>query len=98
MKCQGKFKYRGLERKEAGSYIGKDGIKRDYKAKYHLKLDETTEDGIVERVFKVELDSPFVPKILSIKPYEDFIIQFNINIYKNGSVSLIPEDIITSTK
>ncbi len=98
MKCQGKFKFRSLERQDAGSYIGKDGIKRDYKAKYNLKLDETTENGIELRVFKVELDSPFVPKILTVKPYEDITIQFNINIYKNGGVSLIPEDILTSTK
>ena len=72
--------------------------KIEYPAKYILKLDEVGEEGIEERCFKVALDSVFVPKIINTKIYDEVTIQFNIQFSKNGTVSLIPEDLKTLTK
>lgn len=98
MKCQGIFRYRGLEKKEAGTFVNAQGQKIDYPAKYILKLDEVGEEGIEERCFKVALDSTFVPKIINTKIYDQVTIIFDIQFSKNGSTSLIPEDIKTNTK
>lgn len=98
MKCQGKFRYRGLEKKDAGTFVNAQGQKIDYPAKYILKLDEVGEEGIEERCFKVSLDSTFVPKILNTKIYDEVTIEFDIQFSKNGSTSLIPVDIKTITK
>ena len=98
MKCQGKFIYRGLEKKEAGEFINKEGQKIEYPAKYILKLDEVGMEGVEERCFKVAIDSSFVAKAIATKVYEEVTIEFEIQFSKTGTVSLIPADIKTTSK
>lgn len=98
MKCLGKFRYRGLEKKDAGTFVNAQGQKIDYPAKYILKLDEVGEEGIEERCFKVALDSNFISKIINTKIYDEVTIEFDIQFSKNGSTSLIPVDLKTLTK
>ena len=98
MRCQGKFRYRGLEKKDSGTFVNAQGQKIDYPAKYILKLDEVGEDGIEERCFKVALDSTFIPKIINTKIYDEVTIEFDIQFSKNGVTSLNPIDIKNISK
>lgn len=92
MKCIGKFKFKELVKKDGGKFTNAKGDEIEYKPSYSLKVDEVTENGIFERVFKIALDSPLVEKLQNVKPYTDISLEFDINLY-NNSVRLIPLDI-----
>ena len=49
MKCNGKFVFRGLGKKEGGEFINERGIKVKYDASYVLKLDEEIDGKAYER-------------------------------------------------
>lgn len=89
MKCRGNFKYRGLTKTDAGSFINDNGEKIDYKASYKLKVDEMTNLGIQERVFKIAIDSVLLPQITKLEPYTDISIDFEVQIFGN-TCRLIP--------
>ena len=89
MKCNGKFVYRALTKTDAGSFINANGEKIDYPSSYKLKVDENTENGVQERVFKVAIDNPVVPHIVNLKPYSEVNIDFEVQIFSSG-VRLIP--------
>lgn len=93
MKSQGKFKYKCLEKKDAGTFVNDKGQKIDYPAKYILKVDEIGQDGIEARGFKVAIDSTIVPKLVNIEPYSDVIIDFDIQFTKSGAVTITPADV-----
>ena len=52
MKCVGKFKFKGLVKREGGSFTNDRGQEITYKESYLLKVDESTENGIYERGFE----------------------------------------------
>ena len=86
MKCVGKFKFKGLTKKDGGSFTNDRGQVINYKESYSLKVDENTEKGIYERVFKVASDSSLLDQLFKIQPYQDITIEFDINIYGNRIV------------
>lgn len=86
MKCKGKFKFKELKSKDGGSFINAKGDKIDYDASYALKVDEVTEAGIYERVFKVKTDSELIQALSQLKPYQDFVLEFNVDIYSTRIV------------
>ena len=90
MKCKGLFKFKCIEKKEAGEFVNPQGQKIEYPAKYLLKVDEVGDDGIFERSFKVALDSDLIPQLSGIKPYTDVEIDFDLQFIKSGSISLTP--------
>ena len=90
MKCKGLFKFKCMEKKEAGDFINDKGQKVEYPAKYLLKVDEVEEEGFSERSFKVALDSDLIPQLSGIKPYTDVEIDFDLQFIKSGSISLTP--------
>ena len=93
MKCQGKFKFKGLVKKSGGSFKNNQGKEILYDESYSLSVDETTDKGIYTRTFKVRKDSELVDKLLLIKPYTDIVIEFDINFYRN-IVSIVPVALI----
>jgi len=93
MKCQGKFKMKELKLKDGGNFINSKGDTVSYASSYSLKVDEATEQGIYERVFKIATDSPLVPQLSQIKPYEDITLNFEVQIYSSG-VKLIPISLV----
>lgn len=93
MKCQGKFKFKGLIKKDGGEFTNNKGQKITYDSSYQIKLDEITEKGIFERNFKISKDSDLVETLLIKKPYTDVTIEFDVNIFGN-TVKVVPVAII----
>lgn len=89
MKCIGKFKFKGLTRKDGGSFTNDRGQEITYKPSYSLKLDEMTEEGIYERIFKIADDSALVSSLQQLKPYQDITLEFDVILYAN-SIKLVP--------
>ena len=52
MECRGKFKYKGLTKKNGGEFTNGRGELVKYNESYEIKLDELTQDGVYERKFK----------------------------------------------
>lgn len=93
MKCQGKFKFKGIEKREGGSFTNAQGRQINYDESYSLKVDEETEKGIFERNFKVKKDSDLVDDLLLVKPYTNIILEFDITFY-GRNISVIPVALI----
>lgn len=94
MKCIGKFKYKGYELKEAGSFINDRGQKVEFSSRYALKLDEVGDEGVFERIFKVDLDNPIIEQLTPHKLYDDVTIEFDLQFTSNGSPKLTPKNVI----
>lgn len=84
MKCRGNFKFRGLQKIDAGDFVNDKGESIPYKASFKLKLDEITDNGIQERIFKIATDSVLVSQFKDLKPYQDVCIDFEVQLYANG--------------
>ena len=94
MKCKGKFKFKSLDKKDGGEFVNSRGQSVTYAGSYALKLDEQTEKGIFERVFKISLDNAELINSLSLlKPYDDIVLEFEINFYSSG-IKLVPIAIV----
>lgn len=89
MKCVGKFKFKGLTKKSGGSFTNDRGQVIDYKESYALKVDENTEKGIYERVFKISSDSVLLEQLFKLQPYQDITLEFEINIY-GSRITVVP--------
>lgn len=89
MNCLGKFKFKGLVQKDGGEFTNARGEKLTYKPSYQLKLDELSENGVNERIFKLPIDSPLVPELSKKRLYEDINIEFEIEFYSSG-IKLTP--------
>lgn len=93
MKCKGLFKFKCMEKKEAGDFINDKGQKVEYPAKYLLIVDEVGEEGFSERSFKVALDSDLIPQLAGLKPYTDVELEMDLQFTKSGAISLTPTSI-----
>ena len=94
MKCRGKFKFKEIVKKDAGSFTNAQGQVIKYDESYSLKLDEKTEKGIQERVFKLSKDSSLIDDLQKYEEYTDIILDFDVVFYSN-SIRIIPTAIIT---
>lgn len=93
MKCQGNFRYRGIQRKDGGTFVNGRGQQISYKESYALKLDEDTDAGIMERTFKVPIDSPLIGQLSQKKIYDEVVLDFDVQIF-NNAVKIIPVSLI----
>ena len=85
MKCKGNFIFKELKRIEAGVFKNDKGEEIPYNASYKLKVDEISETGINERIFKFSPDNTNILNSLSnAKPYENISIEFDVRFYSNG--------------
>ena len=92
MKCRGKFNFRGITKKDGGEFKrGEETIK--YNESYSIKLDENTDKGIMERTFKLPIDSPAVQQFQNLKLYQEIEIEFEVTIYSTR-ISLVPVAVI----
>lgn len=89
MQCTGNFKFKGLIKRDGGSFTSPDGKVINYKESYTLKLDEQTENGIYERQFKVSIDSPLVAELMALELYDDITLDFDLKIY-GSRITVIP--------
>lgn len=94
MKCEGRFIYKSIERKEGGEFTNDKGQVIKYNPTYAVKVDEVRGDKIIDRIFKFpETNQELANKFKQVNPYEDIIIAFDIEIY-NSNVRLLPIDVI----
>ncbi len=93
MKCNGKFSFRGYEKKEGGEFINERGQKVKYDASYVLKLDEEIDGKVYERKLKFPLNNTvLLNKVQSLKTYDEINLICDVNFY-NNQVRLVPLDI-----
>ena len=91
MKCKGEFINRGMERREGGNLITDKGQTISYKPAYKIKVDELTEEGVFERILKIEEDkAQLINDFRVLDIYQKINITFNVVIY-NTRVVLVPE-------
>lgn len=86
MKCVGNFKYKGITKKDGGSFTNANGQVIEYNPSYTLKVDEMTDNGIMERVFKLPVDSDMIPLLSELDLYQDIEIEFEVTIYSSRVV------------
>lgn len=89
MKCVGDFKFKGLTKRDGGVFTNEKGQEIPYKESYALKVDELTENGIYERIFKIASDSELLKEFEGIEPYTDIVIEFDVNIFGNR-ITVVP--------
>ena len=89
MKCIGKFKFKGLEKRDGGVFTNAQGKEITYKESYALKVDENIDNVIYDRVFKVATDSALLDSLAQLKPYQEFTLELDVIIYRN-SIRLVP--------
>lgn len=94
MKCQGNFKYKGLEKRAGGKFTNAQGEVIEYNESYSLKVDEQTDNGIYERHFKVAVDSPLVDDLKDLELYDDVELEFDVKMY-GSRFSVIPVAILS---
>ena len=92
MKCRGKFKFKEIVKKDAGAFTNAQGQQIKYDESYALKVDEKTEKGIQERIFKIAKDSPLISELQKYEEYSDIVLDFEVVFYSN-SVRIVPIEI-----
>ena len=94
MKCAGRFIYRGIEKKDAGSFTNDNGQTISYDSSYQVKLDEIVDGKPQERKFKFPTkEKKLADSFNDLEPYSKCEITFNVNIFAN-SIRLIPLEVI----
>ena len=93
MQCEGMFKFRGLTHVDAGSFINNNGETIQYKEGYKLKVDELTNYGLQERVFKLAADNNLLPALRQLNVYDDLHLVFDVLVYSSGT-RLVPVGIV----
>lgn len=99
MYCEGNFKFKGILKKDAGTFKNDKGEVINYPEKYELKVDEIDEDGLInERLFKLPIDSKLIATLVTFKPYQDINLTFDVSFLKSGSVKVTPVDVSSMSK
>lgn len=94
MKCEGNFVFKSIEQKEGGEFVNDRGQTIKFNPTFQIKVDEISGTKIEERTFKFPHDNRVLwDKFRVLKPYEDIIISFDVELYKT-SVKLVPVDVI----
>ncbi len=92
--CKGDFIFKSIEKRDGGTFTNENGKEIEYDASYRLKVDEITENGIDERIFKIPLKSrQLYEDLKALKHYDAIVLEFDI-VFSNsvGTVKLIPID------
>lgn len=93
MKCNGRFIFRGLDKKDGGEFTNERGQAIKYDGSYVLKLDEVTEEGVYERKLKFPLkNTSLLDKVKNLKVYDEINVNCDVAFF-NNQVKLIPIDV-----
>lgn len=93
MNCKGNFIFRGIEKKDAGSFTDQLGNNVTYNSSYHVKVDEIVDGKINERKFKFPVDNTKLANDFSnIQPYTPIEISFDLNIFAT-KIALVPKSV-----
>ena len=88
MKCNGKFVFKSITKRPAGTMVGADGKEINYPSVYVLKADELSDNGeINERKFKIaENNSDLVNKLYQFEAYDKIELIFKVTIYTSRTI------------
>lgn len=85
MNCKGNFVFKELNYVKAGVFKNDKGEEISYKDSYKLKVDEVTNNGINERIFKIDpSNTNLVNTLKSFRAYQNISIEFDLEIFANG--------------
>lgn len=93
MKCQGNFKFKGLQNRPAGVFTNERGEQIKYDEAVQLKLDEVSGANVYERVFRLKKDNPLIAELSKIALYQEIKLEFDVQFYNNRSL-VIPVSLI----
>lgn len=90
MRCKGNFVYKSLTTREGGEFTNPQGQVIKYDTAYILKVDEETDNGIMERKFKFPTTNKEFAKTLGeLSSYTRVCIEFDVSFF-NNQVRLLP--------
>ena len=93
MNCNGVFNFRGIEKREGGSFTNSEGKVIDYKPSYVVFVDEDVNGKIFERKFKFPIENEALyRKFSELDIYDKIEVYFDIN-FIGTSVRLVPYDV-----
>ena len=96
MICEGTFMFKEIKKTDAGQFTNKEtGEVINFDGSYRLKVDEVSDNGINERIFKLPLSADnLYAQFLKLEPYDKITIAFELyfNNYDNVNTNarLVP--------
>lgn len=98
MICKGEFVFKGVEKRDAGSFTNDKGQAVNYDMAYVLKVDEISENGIFERKLKIDkANSVLLSKLKNLKPYDKINLICDVVLY-GSNARVIPVDLDSNNK
>lgn len=90
MRCKGNFVFKSLTTRDGGEFTNQEGQVIKYDTAYILKVDEETDNGIMERKFKFPTtNKEFAKALKELSSYTRVCIEFDVSFY-NNQVRLLP--------
>lgn len=90
MNCKGIFVFKSLTKRDGGEFTNSQGQVIKYDPAYVLKVDEETNDGIMERKLKFPMTNKVLAQALKdLSAYTRICLEFNVEFY-NNQVRLLP--------
>lgn len=82
MKTVGEFVFIEIKHVDAGSFINDKGENISYNASWKLRVNEFTEYGIKERIFKVsENNQSLLKDLQSLHAYDKIVLEFDVKLF-----------------
>lgn len=95
MKCEGNVIYKGIEKREGGTFKNAQGQEIDYNASYVIKFDEIVGNNINERKLKFPASNKALyDKFNDFEPYTKVRITCDV-VISNNACKLVPIDVDT---
>lgn len=93
MYCKGVVMYKGIEKREGGTFKNDRGLDVNYDSSYVVKFDEIIENKINERKLKFPTSNKILyDKFASIRPYTQVEVVCNVVLMQNAC-RLVPIDV-----
>lgn len=95
MRCQGIVMFKGIEKRNGGTFKNDKGQDVNYDSSYVVKFDEITDSKIDERKLKFpESNKALYEKFKSFRPYTEVLINCDV-VLSTNSCKLVPIDVTT---
>lgn len=95
MICKGVVIFKGIEKREGGTFKGQNGQEIKYDAQNVVKFDENTNGKYDERKLKFPTSNTYLAnKFAGIKPYTEVFMECDV-LLSNNSCKLVPINVET---
>lgn len=93
MRCKGIVMYKGIEKRDGGTFKNDKGQDINYDSSYVVKFDEIVENKINERKLKFPVSNKVLfEKFNNLRPYTEVLIDCDVVLGTN-TCKLIPIDV-----